>query len=316
MNPTIRRTTALLALLGLGLTGNSDSFAAVAEAEQAKLPAAESKILNIAHRGASGYAPEHTMASYELGQKMKGDYIEIDLQMTKDGVLVAMHDETVDRTTNGKGAVKDKTLAEIKQLDAGSWFNKAYPDKANPSYTGLKVPTLEEIIQHFGQDANYYIETKEPGIYPGMEKELLRILDKYKLTGTNARSSKVFIQSFSPDSLIKVHQLNPNIPLVQLLWHEPETKGKAVITSAELEAIKRYAIGVGPNYQKIDQAYVQTVRQHGLLIHPYTVNDPTDMKQLLAWGVTGMFSNYPDKLRDAIKAEKQGNDKKNLFQLR
>ncbi len=79
-------------------------------------------IKNIAHRGASGYAPEHTIAAYTLGQQLKGDFIEIDLQMTKDGHLVAMHDETVNRTTNGTGLVKEYTLEEIKQLNAGSFF--------------------------------------------------------------------------------------------------------------------------------------------------------------------------------------------------
>ena len=131
-------------------------------------------IVNVSHRGASGYAPEHTITSYQMGDKMHGDYIEVDLQMTKDGKLIAMHDETVDRTTDGTGLVKDYTLEQIKQLDAGSWFNEKYPQYANSEYAGLKVPTLEEVFQKFGKNENYYIETKSPEVYPGMEKELLR----------------------------------------------------------------------------------------------------------------------------------------------
>jgi glycerophosphoryl diester phosphodiesterase len=263
---------------------------------------AEQQALNIAHRGASGYAPEHTIPSYELGDQMGGDYIEIDLQMTKDGHLIAMHDETLDRTTNGTGKVKDHTLAEIKQLDAGSWFNKEYPQYAKPEYKGLKVPTLDEILDHFGTDHNYYIETKAPEVYPGMEEKLLDTLKKHGLLTKSALENKrVIIQSFSKESLKKVHNLNADIPLVQLLWYEQNQKGE--ITDAELNDIAQYAIGVGPNYEKIDQAYVQKVRDKGLEIHPYTVNKQSEMKKLLDWGVTGMFTNFPDKLEEMLNKQ-------------
>ncbi|MCA0172226.1 glycerophosphodiester phosphodiesterase [Bacillus sp. RAR_GA_16] len=255
-----------------------------------------SKLLNVAHRGASGHAPEHTIPSYKLGEQMKGDYIEVDLQMTKDGKLIAMHDETVDRTTNGTGRVKDYTLEEIKELDAGSWFNEKYPEKANPAYEGIQVPTLEEVIQTFGTGARYYIETKSPDVYPGMEEELLRILNKYNLTGVNERSSKVLIQSFSQESLVKMHNLNPNLPLIQLISY----KKPATISEDELQELSKYAVGVGMSASKIDQTYVQNVRNAGLLIHPYTVNDKEDMRRLLDWGVSGMFTNYPDLLNDVL----------------
>ncbi|MFT4413972.1 glycerophosphodiester phosphodiesterase [Fredinandcohnia humi] len=255
------------------------------------------KILNVSHRGASGHAPEHTIAAYELGVAMKGDYIEVDLQMTKDGELIAMHDETLDRTTNGTGLVKNYTLAEIKELDAGSWFNERYPDMAKPEYVGLEVPTLEEVIQHFGKDKRYYIETKSPAVYPGMEEELLQVLEKYNLVGQNAPSSKVLIQSFSAESLKKMHQLNPDVPLIQLISYSKP----ATITDEELNEYMSYAIGLGMNYTRINQEYVQKVRDHGLLIHPYTVNNKEDMARLLDWGVTGMFTNYPDRLREVIK---------------
>ena len=107
-------------------------------------------IVNVSHRGASAYAPEHTIAAYDKGEKMHGDYIEVDLQMTKDGHLIAMHDVTLDRTTDGTGSVKDYTLNEIKQLDAGSWFNEKYPYASKAEYEGLKVPTLEEVFKKFG----------------------------------------------------------------------------------------------------------------------------------------------------------------------
>ncbi|WP_380701463.1 glycerophosphodiester phosphodiesterase [Salinithrix halophila] len=256
------------------------------------------QVLNVAHRGASAYAPEHTMASYELGDKMKGDYIEIDLQMTKDGHLIALHDETLDRTTNGTGQVKDHTLAEIKQLDAGSWFNEQYPAYAKAEYKGLKVPTLDEVLKRFGKNKKYYIETKAPDIYPGMEEKLLCTLKKYGLTSKKSlRNGHVLVQSFSQESLLKMNRLNPDIPLVQLLWYDISGH----ISDEELNEVKQYAVGVGPNFDKIDRSYVQKVREHGLEIHPYTVNEKADMRKLIDWGVTGMFTNHPDRLREVLK---------------
>ncbi|GAA1379856.1 glycerophosphodiester phosphodiesterase [Peribacillus frigoritolerans] len=260
----------------------------------------EKKIVNVAHRGASGYAPEHTIPAYQMGEQMKGDYIEIDLQMTKDGRLVAMHDEKVDRTTNGTGLVKDLTLAEIKKLDAGTWFNEKYPQLAKEGYEGLKVPTLEEVFKKFGKKANYYIETKSPDVYPGMEEELLQVLEEYKMVDSKGRTKNVLIQSFSKESLMKVHDLNPRLPLVQLFSY----KNQATISDEELESIKEYAVGVGPNFSKVDGQYVKMVRNHDLQFHPYTVNERADMKKALEWGATGLFTNYPDVFNEVLSEYK------------
>ncbi|MBE7123219.1 glycerophosphodiester phosphodiesterase [Bacillus cereus] len=250
-------------------------------------------IKNIAHRGASAYAPEHTIAAYKLGQQLKGDYIEIDLQMTKDGHLIAMHDETLNRTTNGAGLVKEHSLVDIKQLNAGSFFNKKHPNLAKKEFEDAKVPTLKEIIETFGQNANYYIETKSPDEYPGMEEKLLEIINHYQI------NDKVIIQSFSEESLRKIHNLNANIPLVQLLSYK-----KAVqLTGAEIEKYKTYCIGLGMNYKYIDAAYVKTIQKFGLEVHPFTVDNEKDMKKLLIWGVDGMFTNYPDRLHSILNVK-------------
>ncbi|MCU5718033.1 glycerophosphodiester phosphodiesterase [Bacillus cereus] len=249
-------------------------------------------IKNIAHRGASAYAPEHTIPAYTLGQQLKADYIEIDLQMTKDGYLVAMHDETVNRTTNGTGLVKGHTLEELKQLNAGSTYNKKYPNLAKKEYENAKVPTLEEVIEVFGHDANYYIETKSPDEYPGMEEKLLEIINHYEI------QDKVIIQSFSEESLQKINNLNINIPLVQLLSYK-----KAVqLTELEIKKYKTYCIGLGMNYKYIDSAYVKKIKKHGLEVHPFTVDNEQDMKRLLLWGVDGIFTNYPDRLHSLLKS--------------
>ncbi|MBT2755402.1 glycerophosphodiester phosphodiesterase [Mesobacillus foraminis] len=251
-------------------------------------------IVNVSHRGASGHAPEHTILAYEMGEKMHGDYIEVDLQMTKDGKLIAMHDEKLDRTTNGTGLVKEFTLEEIKKLDAGSWFNEQYPQYAKPEYAGLQVPTLEEVFQKFGKNRSYYIETKSPEVYPGMEKELLRLVDKY---GIN--KEKLLVQSFSSLSLKTMHQLDPSVKLVQLLSY----KGDAVISDGELKEISKYAIGIGPNHTYLNEAYVHKVVNSGLELHPYTVNTKDRMKTLIDWGVTGMFTNFPNLLHEVKKGK-------------
>ncbi|AFU13290.1 MULTISPECIES: glycerophosphodiester phosphodiesterase [Bacillus] len=247
-------------------------------------------IKNIAHRGASAYAPEHTIAAYKLGQQLKGDYIEIDLQMTKDGHLVAMHDETVNRTTNGKGLVKEHTLEEMKQLNVGSFFNEKYPNLAKKEFENAKVPKLKEIIEMFGHNANYYIETKSPDEYPGMEEKLLEIIKYYQI------SDKVIIQSFSEESLQKIHSLHANIPLVQLLSYQKSVQ----LNELEIEKYKTYCIGLGMNYKYIDSAYVKKIKKHGLEVHPFTVDNEKDMKKLLSWGVDGMFTNYPDRLHSIL----------------
>ncbi|EJS07896.1 glycerophosphodiester phosphodiesterase [Bacillus sp. MYb56] len=265
-------------------------FQQVNEQKYTKAINQSNHIKNIAHRGASAYAPEHTLEAYQLGQQLKGDYIEIDLQMTKDGHLVAMHDEALNRTTNGTGFVKDHTLDEIKQLNAGSFFNKKHPNLAKKEFEDTKVPILEEIIETFGHNANYYIETKSPDEYPGMEEKLLEIINHYQI------NDKVIIQSFSEESLRKIHSLNDNIPLVQLLSYK-----KAVqLTDSEIEKYKTYCIGLGMNYKYIDAAYVKKIKNYGLEVHPFTVNNEKDMKKLLSWGIDGMFTNYPDRLHSVL----------------
>lgn len=251
------------------------------------------RIVNIAHRGASGHAPEHTILSYETGEEMVGDYIEIDLQKTGDGELIAMHDADVSRTTNEEGFVKEFTLDEIKALDAGTWFNEENPELAEPVFSNAQIPTLDEILERFGSDSNYYIETKTPDEYPEMGKELVATLNKHNLIGPEMPEGNVIIQSFSEESLQEVHELDASIPLIQLISYEKTAR----ITPSKMEHIKEYAIGIGANYKHLTEEYVSKVRNAELLLHAYTVNETEDMKKLIEWGVTGIFTDYPDRMR-------------------
>lgn len=249
--------------------------------------------VSIAHRGASGYAPEHTFYAYDKSnEEFKADYIELDLQMTKDGDLIAMHDEDVERTTGHKGRVDDYTTDELKQMDAGSWFNKKYPQYAKKEYKGAKIPTLEEILDRYGDNANYYIETKSPDVYPGMEEKLLYSLKKNNLlSDQKLNNGQVVIQSFSQESLLKVANMNNQIPLVQLV-----DKGElSIFTDKDLKFISSYAIGVGPDYRDLNKVMVQNLHNYNLKVHPYTVNNEKDMREMLNIRVDGVFSNYIDK---------------------
>jgi len=254
------------------------------ESEEAFLN--EDYFLIIGHRDASGYAPEHTIESYKLADEMGADYIEIDLQMTKDGVLIAMHDDTVDRTTDGTGMVNEMTLEEIKELDAGSWFNEKNPDIYNEAFVGLTVPTLKEIIEEFGDSVNYYIETKAPHQNPGMEKSLLSLLNEYALL-ENPLSGKVIIQSFSEESLKIIHNSDSSIPLIQLQGKNDIKK----MTKQKFKEINKYAIGIGPSFKYIDKQYIDNAKNEGLVVHPYTIDDPLNIEEIATWGATGVFTN-------------------------
>jgi glycerophosphoryl diester phosphodiesterase len=256
----------------------------------------EGPVLNIGHRGASGHAPEHTFAAYDLALVQGADYIEIDLQMTKDGVLVAMHDKTLNRTARARegepqrycrGPVSKKTLDQLESCEVGSWFS--------PEYAGEGIPTLEEIFQRYGTGVNYYIETKKPEAAPGMEEELLRLLREYGLIEPAAANWQVLIQSFSPESLQKIHQLEPSLPLIQLYW-----SGSSKTIQRDLETASTYAVGIGPYKKDVDARLVAAAHELCLAVHPYTVNTREEMQTLISLGVDGMFTNFPDRLDEVL----------------
>nr|WP_163501274.1 glycerophosphodiester phosphodiesterase [Halomonas socia] len=276
----------------------------------------------IAHRGASGYAPEQTLPALELAHEMGVDYLELDIQMTADGELVAFHDETLGRATDGEGEgegegeLKNFTLEELKALDAGSWFNQASPEYADDAFAGERILTLGEVIERFGTNARYYLETKSPERYPGIEEALVEELEAHGLIEAGA----AVIQSFSQPSLLEVQALNDEVPLVQLVWYYPKedgeerlvewtgvTPGPSEIEDADFEAIRDYAVGIGTNLtyedelQVIDAAFVEQAQANDLLVHVYTINEADDMQLLLDWGVDGIFTDFPDRLNALVE---------------
>jgi glycerophosphoryl diester phosphodiesterase len=258
-----------------------------------------SNVAVVAHRGASGWAPEHTVASYDLALALRADFIEQDLQRTKDSVLVILHDETLDRTLRGSGCqgkVSDHTLAQLKACDAGTWFNEKSPGKAMDRFARERVLTLDELLDRYKDTVRYYIETKNPEDAPGMEKQLLDELDRHGLR-TAAHEGRVLLQSFSAPSLRLMRGLDPRLTLVQLMDKLPEGTN----VGAVLDSVARYAQAVGPNRLDVSAAFIQAAHAHCLIVHPYTVNLEGEMRQLARNGVDGMFTDYPDRLRGVLQ---------------
>ncbi|MFL1517625.1 glycerophosphodiester phosphodiesterase [Pseudomonas prosekii] len=239
MPVTFNKSALLLSvLLGLGQ----------AQAASHPEPAALASTLGIphpaviAHRGASFDAPESTAAAYKLARDLGADYLEMDVQRSKDGVLFALHDDNLQRTTDVATKFPERkdapanqfTIAELKTLDAGSWFNAAYPDRARPAYVGLKILTLDEIIDIAQGNPLHkpglYIETKEPKQFPGIERDLKeKLQDRGWLSPAGSKlaksalavgqgKGKVVLQTFEKSSLELLQTEMPNVPKILLLW--------------------------------------------------------------------------------------------------
>lgn len=246
--------------------------------------------LDIAHRGASGLAPEHTIAAYDLALALGADVIEQDVALTADGVPIILHDESLDRTTDCTGPPQLKTLAEIRRCDAGSWFNEAFPDKARPEYVGQKIPTLDEVLTRYGDSVNYYIETKIFEDGGQLEQKTIDVLRKHGLVEPAARDRQVYLQSFLPEHLVRMQAIEPRIPRVFLLQG-----AFAPINPAQIEFAAATAQGIGPTHEAVDDAFVARAHGAGLQIHPYTIDDPKRIRELRKLGVDGMFTNRPDR---------------------
>ncbi|MGH7503050.1 MAG: glycerophosphodiester phosphodiesterase [Longimicrobiales bacterium] len=256
-------------------------------------------MLIIGHRGAAAHAPEHTFASWDLALTSGADVLELDLQMTADGHLIVMHDDTLDRTARGArctGRVRRRTLAQIARCNAGRWFNEVYPDRARPEFAKQRIPTLDNVLARYAGHARFYIETKHPDDAPGMEQALVGLLDQYQLLPKNEQDARVIVQSFSTESLRRVRALNANLRLVQLF---PKETPSATIRP-QLSELANLIHGIGPHFLDVDSVLVATVHAAGLVIHPYTVNEPVDMRRMLAMGVDGMFTDLPDVLASLL----------------
>lgn len=247
-------------------------------------------VTNVAHRGASAHAPENTIAALREGVRMDADMVEIDVQRTADGGLILMHDTNLVRTTDAEVvfpgrasyAIADFTMAEIRQLDAGSWFG--------PQFAGEPVPTLAETLSVLrGGTVGLLLEVKEPARYPGIEAEIVAELsrDRWWLRPAPSKQAhRLVIQSFDWASMERSQKLLPRIPH-GLLGKVPE---------AQIATYATWADQINPSFTTVDAAYVAAVHRADLEIYVYTVNTEADMQAQLAKNVDGIITNYPDRL--------------------
>lgn len=228
-------------------------------------------MLDIAHRGASGVAPENTLPAFDLALDCGADGLELDVHMTRDGVLVVVHDATLERIAGRPDFVADMSLRELQQIDAGAWFG---------GFAGPSIPTLDEVFHRYRGRTRYFVELKDPELYVGIEAELLRLVHEHRLGG------RVVVQSFSSASLQTVAA---QVPVVRLY---PE--GVPIATT--LDETAAYAYGIGPCASDVDRELVRRAHARALAVFVYTVDSPDERASLAAAGIDGIFTDFPGHL--------------------
>ncbi|MFS0688591.1 glycerophosphodiester phosphodiesterase family protein [Sporosarcina sp. 179-K 8C2 HS] len=262
----------------------------------ASLP--DDEFLIIAHRGASAYAPEHSLLSYGLAVQMKADYIELDVHMTKDGELVSTHDPFV-HLPHGRKTVAEVDFQELKSVLRESEYDGkltvSFPESIDP----LRIVSTEEIFSYFQDDVNYYIELKTPASYPGVEEALLGQLREFGLLPLKeAEMPKVILQSFNANSLMKIHEQEPAIPLIQLY----SAKNETMLTKKRLQKVAEYASGIGVDKTIVTEELVELVHGESLHIHPFTVNEEKEIRRMIEIGADGIFTDVPDVAVKVLKS--------------
>jgi glycerophosphoryl diester phosphodiesterase len=242
------------------------------------------KVLNIAHRGFSGKYPENTMLAFKKAVEEKCDGIETDLNVTKDGVIVICHDETVDRTTNDKGYIKDYTYKELNKFDAGIKFGE--------NFKGEKIVSIDELLDYM-KDKNMLLNLElKNGLvhYEDLEKKIIEKIYEYKLR------DNVILSSFNHYSMLKVKQYD-------------ETIKTGLLYCANLYNVHEYgkklkADALHPYYPSVmNKDIVTQIKESGLTINTYTVNEEEDMEALIGLEIDGIITNHPDKLNRVLQRD-------------
>jgi glycerophosphoryl diester phosphodiesterase len=241
----------------------------------------------IAHRGASAFAPENTLAALQAARELGADFVEVDLQLSRDARLVAIHDPTLGRTTDGHGAVSGKTLEELRLLDAGAWFDgKAaeggLPGFAGKSFAGQRIPTIQEILEFGAQyEVGLYLELKPRGP-TGIEHAIVGALRT-----ANEILRSVVLLSFDLTTLTQLRRLEPLLVTGYLCT---ETAGSVA------SAVNAGARQLLPRADRITPELLAEAHRSDLKVVAWTVDDPTRMKELIAAGIDGIITNYPNRL--------------------
>lgn len=245
----------------------------------------------IAHRGASAYTPENTMTAFARAGELDADVVETDVQRSKDGVLILMHDTTLERTTDverrfpGRAPwrVRDFTYAEIEKLDAGSWRGERFE--------GERVPTLKRLLDRLtGSGMGLRLEVKSPELYPGIGKDVRDVFKAHPYW-LDRVPDRFVVQSFDEDFVRDFERLMPAV-----------TKGVLGTPDlGELASIARYADEVNPKHTSVDGAYVDRVHSLGMDCLLWTVDEKEDIARALDLGTDGLISNRPDLAREVLQ---------------
>ncbi len=255
------------------------------------------KPLVIAHRGGAGLWPENTLFALQEASKLGADLSEIDIHMTRDGVLVAIHDESIDRTTNAKGLVQDFTLAELKKLDAGyRWTNdegRTFPFRGQ----GIKIPSLNEIFAAFpNQVINIEIKQNDPPIVAAL-RELINQHKKIK---------QVLVSAFHSRTMKVVRRLCPNIATAGTEAEVDRFSKLSKLFLTRLFLLSATALEVP--YEMITGHFVKAAHKKNIRVDAWTVNEVEDMERLIALEVDGVITDFPDRMLELVRKTQASSD--------
>ncbi len=237
--------------------------------------------LVIAHRGCSGEAPENTMIAFRTALAMKVDFIELDVRPSKDRVIMVIHDETVQRTTNGRGKVSGLTREETQRLDAGSWFSARF--------RGQKVPTLTEVLQFVKSfSCHLLIEIKEGESLPSsFERDVVLAVQRCEM------QKRVILQSFDPGVVSRIRGEDPSLAVGLLI------RQSGANWIADAQAVRAGTLVV--KSRLITKEVIQQAHLHGLRVFVWSVNKASEIKKMLTLGVDGIITDYPDRAIRVIR---------------
>jgi glycerophosphoryl diester phosphodiesterase len=242
-------------------------------------------MINFAHRGASGYYPENTMLSFRKALEMNCTGIETDVQMTSDGLLVLMHDEKINRTTNGSGYIRDYTYKELKKMNAGSWFDKRFKNTV--------IPLAEELLELTKlKDIFINLELKTDIIwYKNIEEKVIELINKLNM------NDRVIISSFNHKSLMLCKEIDSTIKTA-VLYKRRFSKPETFASVSNADAIHP------PFYAIRSKNFVKSLKDKGFMINSWTVNSYNNMELLIERGIDGIITDFPDMLNEILTETK------------
>ena len=244
-----------------------------------------------AHRGASKAAPENTMPAFEAAIESGADYIELDVQLTKDGELVVFHDDNIKRTTDGVGVLTEKTYAELQRYSAGSWFSD------DGTYDDVRIPKLSEVLDLVGHDIMLNIEIKSHGNVEATAEKVVELVEEYDLT------TSCYVTSFSYQALKKVKELQPKIKTALIANIAPST----------VYSQMKFIDAVSMNYLFVNSSVVNYAHYSGKKVFVWTVDRSGEMKKMMALGVDNIITNRPEKCLEVVDSDSIGDTVLNVL---